>query len=135
MNLDAQLMRDEGSRNFPYVDSVGKTTIGVGRNLTDVGLSSDEIAYLLLNDIQKVKAQLAPFAWYQSLDEVRKGAIENMTFNIGIGSLLHFPHMISALAKQDWVTAAEEMANSTWAQQVGARAARLQLQIRTGVWQ
>ena len=33
----------EGIRQFPYEDSVGKITIGVGRNLEDVGLSQEEI--------------------------------------------------------------------------------------------
>ena len=30
---------NEGLRSKPYVDTVGKVTIGVGRNLTDRGLS------------------------------------------------------------------------------------------------
>ena len=33
----------EGRRAFPYHDTVGKLTIGVVRNLTDRGLSDDEI--------------------------------------------------------------------------------------------
>lgn len=40
-SLQEQLIRDEGVRKFPYKDTVGKTTIGVGRNLDDVGLSQD----------------------------------------------------------------------------------------------
>ena len=44
MDLVQQLTRDEGIRNKPYVDTVGKVTIGVGRNLSDVGLYPDEIS-------------------------------------------------------------------------------------------
>lgn len=40
--LLSELSRDEGRRLKPYLDTVGKTTIGVGRNLTDVGISEDE---------------------------------------------------------------------------------------------
>ena len=134
MNLIEQLRRDEGVRLKSYVDTVGKTTIGVGRNLTDVGISDMEVDYLLTNDVQRVRTQLDPFAWYQALDDVRKGAIENMAFNIGVHGLLGFPHMLAALAAQDWVRAANEMANSEWAIQVGERAIRLQQQIRTGEW-
>lgn len=135
MDLIEQLSRDEGRRPRIYQDTVGKWTGGVGRNLSDVPFSDDEIDLMLTNDIERVQAQLAVFAWYQALDDVRKGVIENMCFNIGIGSLLHFPHMIAALAKQDWIAAADEMANSQWAKQVGARATRLQQQILLGTWQ
>jgi lysozyme len=135
MNLIDQLRRDEGVRLKPYADTVGKLTIGVGRNLTDVGISDTEVDLLLSNDIARVLAQLSPFAWFQGLDEIRKGAIANMCFNLGVGGLLHFPHMLSALEKQDWETAAAEMANSVWAQQVGDRAKRIEQQILLGQWQ
>ena len=49
--LIEQLRLHEGVEHKPYVDTVGKTTIGVGRNLDDVGLTDDEIDYLLDNDI------------------------------------------------------------------------------------
>src|SRR4051812_27390106 len=41
VNRDAlvnQLIIDEGLKLSPYTDTVGKLTIGVGRNLTDVGI-------------------------------------------------------------------------------------------------
>ena len=37
-NLIDLLMKHEGVRNKPYEDTVGVLTIGVGRNLDDVGL-------------------------------------------------------------------------------------------------
>jgi len=42
----------------PYRDSVGKLTIGVGRNLDDVGISAEEADVLLANDIAKAQAEL-----------------------------------------------------------------------------
>ena len=90
MDLIEQLTRDEGSRSRAYVDTVGKITVGVGRNLSDVGLSESEIQYLLANDITRVRSQLIGFSWFQGLDEIRQGALINLTFNIGIGSLLHY---------------------------------------------
>ena len=50
------LTRHEGRRPFPYLDTAGKLTIGVGRNLTDRGLSSAEIDLLLANDIAAARA-------------------------------------------------------------------------------
>ena len=53
--LMEDLVRDEGLRLELYQDSVGKWTIGVGRNLDDVGISEDEAMYLLRNDISRAK--------------------------------------------------------------------------------
>jgi lysozyme len=134
MDILEQLRRDEGVRNKIYTDSLGIPTIGVGRNLRDVGLSDTEVNFLLTNDVVRVQEELDSFAWYQGLDEVRKGALTNMAFNLGVAGLLHFPHLLAALAKADWVTAAQEMADSKWAAQVGPRALRLEQQILTGEW-
>ena len=49
--LIKELTRDEGMRLMPYRDTVGKLTIGVGRNLDDVGISLDEANMLLTNGI------------------------------------------------------------------------------------
>ena len=43
--------RREGRRQFPYLDTRGKTTIGIGRNLSDRGLADDEIEYLFATDL------------------------------------------------------------------------------------
>ena len=51
-DLRDQLIIDEGLRLRPYRDSVGKLTIGVGRNLDDVGISNDEAMVLLDHDIE-----------------------------------------------------------------------------------
>lgn len=135
MDIREQLVRDEGLRLKPYVDTVGKMTIGVGHNLTDKGITEEQ-AYLLLDaDIAEVQQALAGFAWFSQLDSVRQGAMLNMAFNLGVSGLLHFPNMISALSRGDWPTASQEMMNSLWATQVGQRAIRLSQQVLVGVWQ
>ena len=134
MDIVEQLRRDEGVRYKPYTDTVGKLTVGVGRNLTDVGLSDDEVDYLLSNDVKRAQDGLAQFTWYASLDPVRQGACVNLAFNLGIAGLLHFPHFIAAMAHGDWTAAAGELADSLWAKQVGDRSTRLEQQIVTGTW-
>ena len=47
----AELIADEGLRLKPYTDTVGKITIGIGRNLTDVGISKEEAYALCDTDI------------------------------------------------------------------------------------
>lgn len=135
-SLVEQLKRDEGIRKFPYLDTVGKSTIGVGRNLDDVGLSPDEIDLLLENDIKNATDSLeAAFPWSMGLDDVRKAALVNMTFNMGIGGLSGFRNFLAKMQAGDYASAAVEMMDSRWAQQVGSRANRLSIQIESGQWQ
>ena len=135
-SLKDQLVRDEELRLKPYTDSVGKLTIGVGRNLTDKGISFQEAQGLLANDIADATADLqAKLPWTATLDDVRKGALLNMTFNMGIGGLLEFHDFLARMQRGDFSGAAGAMLDSLWARQVGARATRLSMQIQTGEWQ
>lgn len=134
MDLATQLIRDEGTRNFPYTDTVGKLTIGVGRNLTDMGITNAEVYVLLNNDIQRVMNALGAYPWFQGLDPVRQAALGNIAFNIGVAGLLHFPSMLHCVAVADWQGAHDQALASVWATQVGARAQRIAQQLLTGEW-
>jgi lysozyme len=48
------LIRHEGNMCTIYTCKAGKVSVGVGRNLTDNGISEDEAMYLLENDIDRV---------------------------------------------------------------------------------
>jgi lysozyme len=136
VDLLTQLHRDEGLRLKPYRDQVGKLTIGVGRNLDDVGISEQEADLLLANDIHAATVSLeSAFPWTAGLDEVRKGALLNMTFNMGIHGLSEFRDFLNKMQAGDFRAAAGAMLDSLWARQVGARAERLSIQIETGFWQ
>jgi len=129
--LRRQLPIDEGTRTRPYRDSVGKLTIGVGRNLDDVGLSLGEIAYLLENDIaQADKAARALVPKFDTLTEERKAVLVNMAFNLGHYRLSMFVKLLAAVREARWDYAADEMLDSTWAEQVGERAQRLAIEMR-----
>ena len=135
-NLTDQLIRDEALALYPYTDSAGKITIGVGRNLSDDGISLSEAKQFLVSDIANAAAELEKnFPWVVGLDEVRHGALLNMTFNLGIGRLAKFEKFLAAMRSGDWAMAKREMLDSLWAAQVGGRAQRLAVQIETGNWQ
>ena len=120
---------------MPYKCTSGKTTIGVGRNLEDIGITEEEAELLLLNDIGRVKQELVNDQWYMNLDPVRKAVIENMSFNLGYPTLKKFQNMISSISQGDYETASKEMLNSRWSKQVGQRSIELAEQMRTGQWQ
>ncbi len=131
--LKVQLVKHEGLRLKPYRDPVGKLTIGVGRNLDDTGLRSDEVQLMLDNDIAEVEESLAlalPF-WSQ-LDDARQRVLTNMAFNLGTLGLLKFKRTLAHVAAGEYHAAADEMLNSTWAKQVGNRALELSAMMRTG---
>ena len=134
-NLIAQLKRHEGLELMPYKCTSGKITIGVGRNLEDIGITEQEAELLLLNDIGRVKQELVNAQWYMDLDPVRKAVIENMSFNLGYPTLKKFQNMISSISQGDYETASKEMLNSRWSKQVGQRSIELAEQMRTGQWQ
>ena len=138
MDLKEQLKRDEGVVNHAYEDSLGFTTIGVGR-LIDVrrggGLSPDEIDYLLNNDIKEKTAQvLAALPWASKLNEPRFAVLVNMAFQMGIGGLFKFKRMLGSVEDGQYGEAAAEMLDSTWAKQTPERANRLATQMETGEW-
>jgi lysozyme len=134
--LRAQLQRHEAFRGKPYVDTVGKLTIGYGRNLDDVGISESEGDFLLENDIDvRVRALVVRYpSWFPALDPIRQAVLVNMAF-MGLARLAGFVKMISAVSGGDYETAADEMLASKWAQQTGHRAGELAAQMRSGAWQ
>ena len=134
--LVEQLRRHEGVKSHAYLCSENKITVGVGRNLDSdggIGLSDDEIDYLLINDIKRCRHELEySFDWFKELDEVRQDAMINLCFNIGITSLRKFYKAIAAMNVHDYETAAMEFLDSRWANQVGTRALDVTDMIRTG---
>lgn len=135
MNLIEQLKRHEGLKLKPYKCTADKLTIGVGRNLEDVGISEEEAEMLLQNDIQRATVQIqAEFPWTEQLDEVRFAALINFTFNVGIGTVGKFVNAMALLRDGSYDMAADEFLNSRWAKQVGQRAIDVTDQIRTGEW-
>jgi len=139
MNIDqlsADLFRDEGVRTHAYQCSMGKTTIGVGRNIDEeggLGLSQSEIKYLLQNDIGRVISELnSSFPWWRNLPDPCQRALANMCFQLGLSTLKKFHLMLMALEEGNYDHAADEALDSKWARQTPNRAARVTALFREG---
>lgn len=131
--LKARLLVEEGLRLQPYVDTVGKVTIGVGRNLTDVGVSHDEAMILLDNDIAHAERDLdRALPWWRDLDPVRQSVLIDMAFNMGLPTLLTFRSTLTDVREGHYRDAAQGMRNSLWHRQVGQRAENLARMMETG---
>ena len=121
-----RIVNSEGLRLRPYTDTAGRLTIGVGRNLTDVGISHEEALLLLEHDLAWAQAEVARiWPWTSALDDVRLGVVMEMCFNLGASRLEGFVLLATALEGADYGRAAQEMKQSTWAAQVHGRAERL----------
>lgn len=148
--LRVELKRDEGTKYRVYKCTQGFDTIGTGRNLDTVGLSSTECSvlgltvrdvrikgltpaqseYLLDNDIDRAMRDLDRYLpWWRQLDDVRQRVLVNMCFNMGIGNakkgLLSFTNTLRLIQTGQYLAASKNMLLSKWARQVGARAKRL----------
>jgi lysozyme len=151
--LESELVRDEGERLKVYRCTAGKRTIGVGRNLDDVGIAPAESALLgitvadamargvtraqsrglLSSDIDRCERDLdRKLPWWRRLGDVRQRVLLNMCFNLGITRLLGFRDTLAAIERGDYAAAAAGMADSAWHRQVGKRALRLEAMMRTG---
>lgn len=147
-----RLMVNEGCVLKSYKDSVGKLTIGIGRNLDDNPLSEEEIcyvghncrtkfisndqaAYLCRNDLKKVRADLdRELPWWRDLCPDRQYVMIDLCFNMGICTLLTFKRTLNSIAQGYYAKAGEQLLQSKYAKQVGKRADRNAYALRTGVY-
>ena len=129
--LEQDLIRDEGERLKPYRCSAGKITIGVGRNLDDVGISKHESRQMLHEDVVRIGHDLdRNFDGWRTLPDGVALGLANMCFNLGWPRLSGFRKMLAAIKAGDYNKAADEALDSKWAKQVGPRATRIAEQFR-----
>jgi lysozyme len=130
------LKRHEGVEHHIYRCSAGFWTIGAGRNVDPqggLGLSDDEVDYLLQNDIERVIKELsAEYRWFNSLDDVRKDAMIDISFNLGATRLRGFKRALAAMEVADYKMAAKEFLDSKWSRDVKGRATELCYMIEMG---
>ena len=130
--LKEELGRDEGRRTFPYKDSEGILTIGVGWNLEANGLPDNIIDMLLDRGIDDAEVVLDGFFLeWRELSNVRQRVLMNMAFNLG-NRISGFKKMLAAIKIGDFDEAAVQMLDSKWALQVGPRSQRLAAMMRAG---
>lgn len=130
------LVLDEGVRLKPYTDTVGKLTIGIGRNLTDVGISYLEAYDLLDHDIDRsLVALVGRYPWFVDLDPVRQAVLVELHFNMGTNGLATFVNTLAAFERRDYPAVAAGLKASKWHRQVqSSRSARIIQMVLTGEW-
>jgi len=131
--LKSLLTTHESYRQFPYADSTGHLTIGIGRNLSDRGISTTEALALLDDDIFYFTSKLANvLPYFSELSDNRQIVLVDMCFNLGVNGLLEFHKMLDAIEARDWEKAAFEILNSKAAHQDVNRYEQLAYIMKTG---
>lgn len=123
MNLVDLIKKHEGFNGMPYNDSLDIPTIGYG---TKLPLDEKESELLLKHRLNKKinkLIELEPF--YKELPQTVKVVIADMAYQLGVGGVLKFKKMWSALKNRDYQKASEEMLDSKWAKQTPKRAKEL----------
>ena len=135
-SLRKQLEIDEGVKYEIYLDHLGYPTFGIGHLVREsdpehgqevgTAVSADRVAEAFESDLEGVLSDCRKL--YPDIDDLPEEAqqiIANMMFNLGRPRLSKFVGMKRGVDSQDWNAAADEMVDSRWYRQVGARAERL----------
>ncbi len=134
--LREQLKIDEGCVYEIYNDHLGYPTFGIGHlvresdpeNGSPLGteISEDRVNEAFDADVEIVLSDCNTlYPDFEDLPEEAQQIIANMMFNLGRPRLSKFVGMKRGVDAKDWNAAADEMVDSRWYRQVGARAERL----------
>lgn len=133
VKLKNLLVQHESFRQFPYTDTTGHLSIGIGRNLSDRGISSTEALSLLDDDIFYFSSKLASLVpVFNNLDDNRKIVLIDMCFNLGVNGFLEFKEMLAACDTGNWDEASKQIENSKAAEQDVNRYQSLAYIMKTG---
>lgn len=118
--LAARLMREKTLRLKPEINAQGRVTIGIGRNLSDAGISEAEAIFLLGSDISRTEAALdANIPWWRKLDDVRQAVLMDLAFDLGERDLGMFQRSLTAAQGGNYGLAAAELRATDWYKSVG----------------
>jgi lysozyme len=135
--------KHEGREANVYLDSKGIKTVGVGHNIEAHPLPSDMVPPLTDDQIDQLLQQdlddamsglLKALPWAVDLDPVRQAVLGDLSFNMGLPTLLQFHHTLGFIQEGNYAAASAGMLASLWAKQVGKRAQEDAQMMVSGEW-
>lgn len=120
------IQNNEGLELKLYKCTSDKWSIGVGRNLEDMGISRNEAELMLVNDIDRCTNEATAIfgiAFY-FMDYTIQTVIIDMLFNMGHTRFMTFTNMIKAIKTGNRKQAAVELLDSKYAKKLHGRAGR-----------
>jgi len=133
--LRRSLILHEGMKNYPYVDTEGNITIGIGYNISARGLDDEWINTQYNKDVNFFYNRLyEDFDWFKTLNLDRQIVLVDMAF-MGYKHFCSFKKMIDALSRGDYFIASKEMLDSEWGRKFSGRATQLAKAMLTGSYE
>lgn len=146
--LREMLAFDEGKVNKIYKDSLGYYTVGIGHLLTKENnkakaisildslvnretngqITEEEIASLFEKDLQVVINGVKSSALvevYDAIDPIRRLALFNMVFQLGLNGTLNFKNSMRLAKENNWSKLESNLKQSLWYKQTTNRATRV----------
>jgi len=142
--LTASLIRrHEGLRLTAYKDTAGKLTVGYGFNLdaseakaicahfkldyeairNGAPITEEQADAILDLQLGMVNAQAKTlFPNFSQMPCDVQAVVQDVIFNLGLGSFMKFHDTIASLKAGDWQGAADNLEDSLWFHQTGSRA-------------
>jgi GH24 family phage-related lysozyme (muramidase) len=157
--VKAMIMQHEGKVNYPYKDSLGLWTIGVGhliqpgngktlppeydayknnggpydkKNNKTPAMTDEQILKLFDEDFEHHKKMAMATPGWDLANETGQAAMIDLAFNMGGGWYKKFPNTSKALAAGDFNKASEGLKDSVWYTQVKERGVKIVDMIRNG---
>lgn len=137
--LTKRTKRHEGLRLTAYTDSTGNLTVGYGHKLSPdeahqyETVTLDTALGMLEADLEHAEYACAhSFSFWDKLIPIRQEVLTEMVFQLGMGGVSKFRHMLMALSIEDYISAACQMQASEWRDQTPARCDELATIMRTG---
>jgi len=135
------IKKHEGVRTRPYKDSLGLWTVGVGHLIGDGKtlppeynreFSIDEVNNIFDKDFEHHQKAAEKIPGYDKLNETGKGALIDLTFNMGPAWYKKWPNFTKQLEAGNVEGAASSLESSKWYGQVGRRGPEIVSMIRQG---
>lgn len=113
------------NRTFPII---GRTVSKIGERITDK--ECNQLFQWSVENVALTPIEKYLLDGYNTLSDVRKRALINLCFNMGINTLLDFKNSLYYLFKGDYSKSADNFKKSKWYRQVKSRGDRITDMIR-----
>ena len=131
-NILEDIKKHEGFRSKVYKCTEGYDTIGYGFAIKDLEIDESVADLILMKKLHTLLERiLIAFPWFKDVDDIAKGVIINMCYQLGIRGFSKFKKTIYLLETEQYEDASIEMLDSLWAKQTPNRAKELSETLRS----
>ena len=120
------IKKHEGFEPKVYQCTEGYDTIGYGFAIKDLFIDRDVADLILMKKLHTLLQRISvAFPWFKDIDDIAKGVVINMCYQMGLSGFSKFKKTIYYLETQQYEEASTECLDSLWAKQTPGRAKEL----------